>query len=70
MLFIALALAHPHHLTPKQIERIEYRKCGPDGTVDWDPNPEFPPPHCNRDGWNGKRYVPEKRRRRSAEGDE
>jgi hypothetical protein len=41
------------HLTPRQAERIAYRKCGPDGTVDWDDNPRFPPPHCNRNGWMG-----------------
>jgi hypothetical protein len=38
--------------------------CGPDGAVDYDPRPHrhggyFMHPSCNRDGWNGKRYVPE-----------
>lgn len=41
----------------REAERIAYEKCGPDGTVDWDANSEYPPPHCNRNGWNGKRYV-------------
>jgi hypothetical protein len=22
-------------------------KCGPNGSVDWDPNPDSAPPHCN-----------------------
>lgn len=26
---------------------IEHVKCGPNGTVDWDPNPADAPPHCN-----------------------
>lgn len=41
--------------------RRAYRKCGPEGAVDWDDNPAFPPPHCNRNGWNGRRYVEEPR---------
>jgi hypothetical protein len=35
---------------------IAFAKCGPDGTVDWDDNRAAPPPHCNRDGWDGHRY--------------
>jgi hypothetical protein len=38
---------------------ISFDKCGPDGTVDWDDNPAFPPPHCNRNGWNGRIYRSE-----------
>jgi hypothetical protein len=39
--------------------------CGPDGTVDMDPVPDrrgryFIEPHCNRDGWNGRRYRGER----------
>lgn len=51
-------------VTPEQrLERIAYEKCGPDGAVDWDDNPSYPPPHCNRNGWNGREYVePEGRR--------
>lgn len=57
MLLLAAHALHPEQLTPRQAERIAYRKCGPEGTVDWDENPVAPPPHCNRNGWNGKRYV-------------
>lgn len=52
-------------LTPSEytaMERFGYCVCGPDGTVDWDPRPHkhggyFMHPSCNRDGWNGHRYV-------------
>jgi hypothetical protein len=57
ILAIMLAAAPVPVCAPKQCARIAYRKCGPDGTVDWDENPRFPPPHCNRNGWNGRRYV-------------
>jgi hypothetical protein len=53
----------PELLSPVEIDAIAYAKCGPDGTVDWDPNPQFPPPHCNRNGWNGRRYVETKDKR-------
>lgn len=36
---------------------VAFSRCGPDGTVDWDENDAAPPPHCNRDGWNGHRYA-------------
>lgn len=42
--------------TPGKAVSIAFTKCGPDGTVDWDDNPVFPPPHCNRNGWDGRRY--------------
>lgn len=32
----------PRHIPGKD----EARACGEDGTVDEDPNPDFPPPHC------------------------
>ena len=46
----------------RDMERFGYCVCGPDGTVDWDPRPHkrggyFMHPSCNRNGWNGKRYV-------------
>jgi hypothetical protein len=45
----------------KTMERFAYCVCGPDGSVDWDPQQtrwgwvEYP--SCNRNGWNGHRYV-------------
>jgi len=58
-------IAAERPLTPReqvQYERYAYHVCGPDGTVDMDPVPDrsgryFAEPHCNRNGWNGKRYV-------------
>jgi hypothetical protein len=46
----------------QQFERYAYRVCGPDGTVDMDPVPDargryYAEPHCNRSGWNGRRYA-------------
>jgi hypothetical protein len=64
LLIVAAHHLRPEQLTPKQAERIAYAKCGPDGTVDWDDNPEYPPPHCNRNGWNGHRYVEPRKERR------
>lgn len=66
LLPFVLSVAVPPHSSKdeRKADRIAYQKCGPDGTVDWDDNPEFPPPHCNRDGWNGKRYVQPKERRK------
>lgn len=60
ILALALAIAAPP-LTERQAERIAYRVCGPEGTVDWDETPDRhgryrPEPHCNRNGWNGRRY--------------
>jgi hypothetical protein len=45
------------------LERYAFRVCGPEGTVDMDPVPDrrgryFAEPHCNRRGWNGRRYRP------------
>jgi hypothetical protein len=50
----------------KAMERFGYCLCGPEGTVDWDPRPHnpggyFAHPSCNRNGWNGHRYVGERR---------
>lgn len=48
-------------LSPRErrLARIAERICGPDGAVDYDPTPAHPQgwPHCNRNGWNGHRYV-------------
>ena len=46
----------------RSMERFGECVCGPDGTVDWDARPHkrggyFMHPSCNRNGWNGKRYV-------------
>lgn len=69
LLFVAIPdvayAAAERELTPveqRQFERYAYRVCGPDGTVDADPVPDrhgryYAEPHCNRDGWNGKRYA-------------
>lgn len=35
-------------------ERVAFKVCGPEGTVDWDNWPK--PPACNRSGWDGRRY--------------
>lgn len=42
----------------RRLGRLGERICGPEGTVDMDPVPGHPDgwPHCNRSGWNGRRY--------------
>jgi hypothetical protein len=62
---LACAIPEQKHQDPMsaiEAERIAYAVCGPDGTVDWDDNAKSPPPHCNRNGWNGQRYVEEPNR--------
>jgi hypothetical protein len=69
LIFVAIPnvayAAADRELTPReerQFWRYAERVCGPEGTVDTDPVPDargryYAEPHCNRDGWNGHRYV-------------
>jgi hypothetical protein len=50
----------------RAMERFSYCRCGPEGSVDWDPSPDRHGryrmwPSCNRYGWNGHRYVETRR---------
>jgi hypothetical protein len=75
MIALLLALAAPHaaymvnrDLTPReirQLERYARRLCGPEGYNDYSESPDANgryrlKPSCERNGWNGYRYVGER----------
>jgi hypothetical protein len=55
-LILVLPLAACAPAPPAVAPDPAYDVCGPNGSVDWDDNPSAPPPHCNRNGWNGHSY--------------